>query len=259
MSPRLERKYGFDTIDFGKVLFWLKTNKDHYTKENERDVIHSIYFDTPDFRFYEDNLSGNTERLKIRFRWYSNTNRDVKLELKKRSFDTGTKDEFNVNDPEIVNFLRNLNHKNEGSNDKLTDYLYKVATEHQISVILALRLKPTLYTTYKREYFSASLYKRRITIDYDIKYGMIGSDKILNDSQCLVETKSSVTVTNQEYNMNQFPLFPNSLGPLAKNKIEQFHNIGLTQIRNSKYCSGVSKLMENGFYNLKLEPYYTGL
>lgn len=258
MTHRLEKKYTFNRCQYGKILYWLKTNENHYFEENEKDVIHSIYFDTPDFRFYEDNLSGNTERSKIRLRWYSNTKRGAVLELKNRYFDNGNKFKFNVDDLEAVNFLRGFNHKDANLDTKLINLVYDIARKSKISPILKLALKPSLFCTYKREYYAASMYDQRITMDYNIQYSAIGHKLTVSDNYCILETKSPVKVKNRETFVNQFPILSTAPRDFTQNYINKFHEIGLTQVRNSKYCTGISMLMENKVNKLKIEPYING-
>lgn len=109
--------------------------------------INNIYYDTADLKSFYQNVDGDPERKKIRFRWYDNQELTKgKLEIKKKHGALGTK-EF----PAVTFTDRN-------------------DLDQAIINATQLEVNPTLINQYHRAYYISMDGKFRITVDQDIKF-----------------------------------------------------------------------------------------
>ena len=68
---RYEIKFVLDNSRLADAMQWLYNNTTA-NKSYENRVVNSIYFDDVGFSSVRDNLSGITQRNKLRLRWYVN-------------------------------------------------------------------------------------------------------------------------------------------------------------------------------------------
>ncbi|MFA5308190.1 MAG: polyphosphate polymerase domain-containing protein [Dehalococcoidales bacterium] len=87
-AQRFERKYAVPPADSGLALALIR-QVCRPDKEYPRDLVHSLYFDTPDLDQYRRSESGEFRKDKVRIRWYNESpggtgEVPVYLELKSR-------------------------------------------------------------------------------------------------------------------------------------------------------------------------------
>ena len=70
---RYERKYYLTGEDYGYVRTLILNHPASFRTVFYPRVINNIYFDTPGFDFFYDNVNGQQLRKKIRIRWYDKT------------------------------------------------------------------------------------------------------------------------------------------------------------------------------------------
>ena len=154
---RIEKKFvlGKHKDDFLKKL--LLSNG--FNKQYPDRVINSIYMDTVNYDFAKDNISGISNRKKIRFRWYNQDLKKIYFEVKnKRNFNVWKnieKIEPSIDEKSLVGYLKkNLNNMifecNNNFNNKLV-----------------------LKTNYKRSYWLSNNKKIRATIDINLNANSI--------------------------------------------------------------------------------------
>lgn len=151
---RYERKYKVDNIALSVVLQTLKLHPASFRKIYPNRRVNNIYFDTPDYNTFQDNVDGVANRKKYRVRWYNDNPTDIqnpKFEIKIKSNQLGDKKIFPVQSFKI-NQTTNL------QNEVLAHCNNCIA------------LSPTLFNTYNRAYFGTSNGKFRITIDTNLAY-----------------------------------------------------------------------------------------
>ena len=68
---RYEIKFVLDNARLADVMQWLYNNTTA-NKSYDNRIVNSIYFDDVGFSSVRDNLSGITQRNKLRLRWYVN-------------------------------------------------------------------------------------------------------------------------------------------------------------------------------------------
>lgn len=152
---RYEHKSYSEQCSLDEVLALLHSHPYGFYQAYPDRVINNIYLDTPDDRFYNDNMIGVAQRIKWRIRWYGDVIKAVhpSLEIKIKSGLYGRKERYAL--PEF------------GLERALTDfssYLAKVDIDPSVAVSLSL-LQPTLLNRYCRQYFVSADQQYRVTLD----------------------------------------------------------------------------------------------
>nr|WP_279593799.1 VTC domain-containing protein [Pseudodesulfovibrio sp. S3-i] len=119
--------------------------------------VNNIYYDTPLFRFFSENVQGVPERKKIRIRWYGEAHlpNRCRFEIKRKNGLVGAKDVEQVDCS-----FDNLNDMPGIENVRVPDIF-----AHETASV-----GPTLLNRYRRRYFLSASEQFRATIDYDIFY-----------------------------------------------------------------------------------------
>ena len=194
MSFRIEEKLFFKSeniFEFRKFLS-KESAKILYTKR----VIKSLYFDNLKLDMYKDSIEGSVPRKKIRVRNYPNADdKNYYLETKISSVEGRFKTRKIITKDEFEDL------KKRG----ILDNIYGTCL-------------PNLYVTYEREY--AKINDVRISIDKNISYENFLTNQVYNDSNSIVELKTSI----------------------LKNLDELIKTFPFQKIRFSKYCFAVEKL-----------------
>ena len=194
MSFRIEEKLFFKSeniFEFRKFLS-KESAKTLYTKR----VIKSLYFDNLKLDMYKDSIEGSVPRKKIRVRNYPNADdKNYYLETKISSVEGRFKTRKIITKDEFEDL------KKRG----ILDNIYGTCL-------------PNLYVTYEREY--AKINDVRISIDKNISYENFLTNQVYNDSNSIVELKTSI----------------------RKNLDDLIKTFPFQKIRFSKYCSAVEKL-----------------
>lgn len=168
-STRREIKFKVFINDIGKLYSWLYGQS--FKKSYDDRCVNSIYYDTPNLDFANDNIIGQSKRIKIRARWYSkirenvfkdftNTNKNYKFEIKRKINRHSDKIVF----PKITCSLKNsINQRKIFLKQQLK---LKLINFKKLSSFI---LQDVVYVGYKREYYEHTLNpKLRFTIDKDI-------------------------------------------------------------------------------------------
>ncbi|MCO5190430.1 MAG: polyphosphate polymerase domain-containing protein [Anaerolineae bacterium] len=214
---RYELKFTIDATQLAQARSWLRLHPAGFVTAFPRRRVHNIYLDTPALTSLNGNLSGISERKKVRLRWYGDQRTTIRpiLELKTKHNLYGDKQrlaletELDLTQPWSV-ILRQLRES--------------VSAEWRSQ--LAAFTQPTLYNRYDRDYFVTGDGAIRATLDFNL----------FACSQRLA-TKP---------NLDR----PNSLPPLAvieikgdpnqSDRLEAIAaNLPIQRTRSSKYVTGV--------------------
>lgn len=181
--------------------------------------INSLYFDTINFDSIKDNLSGLSNRQKVRLRWYEKIiNEDPAfLEIKKRIGRLGCKDRYEIDS--LTN--KNINTK---SLNEIKNILFSFIFKNQC--LLDEIYLPTLFVKYDREYYETDFF--RITLDRNINYSDVS----------LYNKLDHFTPFQYKGYILEFKFKPDLKDTISK-KIKYFNIIPK---RHSKYLVGMSML-----------------
>lgn len=202
LMNRTETKYVFSTGKIPVLLDHLyKRYKILEIEKNRCFGYESIYYDTPEYLFYYQQVRGKLNRYKLRYRRYVSTGSSF-LEIKKKTNKNRTikwrianSQQANSFDTDATGFIR--------------DYLpYN-----------GLELKPVLINGFKRITMVCIESKERITLDYDLSFISTGGTRKELPFLSVMEIKS-----------DRHPV-RTQVGDLLKNK-------GIKPNGFSKYCIG---------------------
>ena len=219
-NGRYELKFILDESKYTDVIRWLNTTVPSRRSYPGR-FVNSVYFDDPEFTAVKDNLTGVSDRQKLRLRWYDspgNPSSKPKLELKVREGRLGFKHHFTLDSfPEDIYSLLFT---------KFTEQIKENITDNTDACkIFSTHLSPSLYVNYYRDYFEAP-FDLRITIDSKISYR-------LPDPFSCISKSISATYTHRIMEI-KFP-------PPEKNNVSRLlNNLHLIPKRHSKYLMGLS-------------------
>ena len=205
---------------------WIKLHKFNFFKEYEDRNVNNIYFDSFNYKAFNDNLSGLPSRLKIRYRWYGNLFSENKenegsLEFKFRKNIYGYKKVFKIKDLTL-----NLNSKWSDIKNKILN-----ALTPEYKILYNRNSEKILINQYKREYFISKNKKLRITLDKNIK---------IFDQRFTFE-KPNFRFKNytQDYSVIEFKF--NKEDKILLNDLDI--SVPIKASRNSKYINGVRSIL----------------
>lgn len=206
---RHEKKYKSENLHPEIVRQVIRNHPASFRKIFPDRQINNVYFDTPNYMAYTENVDGVSERRKFRVRWYGDDVRiirDPKLEIKIKSNQLGRKETFAVGDFTLDDF-KQLNQE--------------VSNHSQ----LRLQFIPTLINSYRRSYFGTSNGKFRITVDWDLRYfSLIRANRFTSYA-----IKEEATVLELKYDQ----AWDEKADPIMQ-------YIPFRQTKSSKYVSGLN-------------------
>lgn len=223
---RSEIKFVCYRNNYSLIKSWIKFHKYNFFKEYEDRNINNIYFDSLDYKAFDDNLIGLPSRLKIRYRWYGNLFSENKknegsLEFKFKKNIYGYKKIFKINDLtlNLSSTWREIKNKIQKS---LTQE-YKIIFDKNSEKILINR--------YKREYFISKNKKLRVTLDRNIQ--------IFDQRFASLKPNYKFKNFTQDYLVIEFKF--NKEDKMFLNDLDI--NIPIKASRNSKYINGVRSIL----------------
>ncbi len=154
-SFRHEKKYKSEQLHPEVVKQVIRNHPASFRKIFPDRQINNVYFDTPNYMAYTENVDGISERRKFRVRWYGDDVSIISkpnLEIKIKSNMLGCKETYPIK-----------------SSFDLEDFR---ALKKEVSAYsqLKLDLVPTLINSYQRSYYGTSDGNFRITVDSGLRY-----------------------------------------------------------------------------------------
>lgn len=223
-GQRFERKFITDYSE-NQAEVLIKQIPGFFSEIYNQRFINNIYFDTPDLKFFSENVLGKDSRQKFRIRWYGDLFGEIirpVLEVKIKSGLAGSKKSYILKP-----FIFQKNDKLESIKNSLaiSELPYEIAEEMK-------SLWPQLTNRYKRKYFRSYNKIFRITLDSNIQYFNINKhhnsfiNQIKDDSNRIIELKYDVENDNDAgFITNGFP-FRLSKNSKYVNGIEQVKFLG---------------------------------
>jgi len=214
---RFENKFVINNLHLSTLQSCIRNNPFIFSEIYQKRFINNIYFDTVNFKNYQDNIDGLKKRIKVRIRWYGRLSGKINnptLELKIKNGAVGYKvshrlNSFILNGPQdIENIQRQCINQVD---DNIAVYLNQ--------------LEPKVINRYLRYYYLSGDEFYRITLDDNLSYFPVFNnfDLLLKYNQ----TREKIIELKYPYRLN--------------NK-----NIGLTQYfpfrvtKSSKYINGIN-------------------
>jgi hypothetical protein len=154
---RYELKLVCDPHRLAQARSWIRLHPAGFVVAYPPRRVNSLYLDTPHLSSFDENLTGVSERQKLRLRWYGESVREIEavLELKQKRNLLGQKKrvqlscKLDLTSPwrEILGAVR-------------------ACVESDWRVLLQTADQPTLFNHYQREYYAAPDGALRVTLDY---------------------------------------------------------------------------------------------
>lgn len=226
-SLRIEKKYKVFLKDISKLYGFIYRSS-IFTSAYKIRNVGSLYFDTPSYDFAMSNMSGYSQRVKLRYRWYGECRARIlnnfiapgsnyRLELKRKS--------NSMSDKLILHeFFGDSGLEHQQLIKFMTGYVNGNAARNEF--IKLGELHPSVLISYDREYFEAfGSPDIRLTIDSNIRYTFpynFQASGLLSKDFVIVELK-----------------FPPSKQKIVEEIASAF---GFRVVRFSKYVAGLSKL-----------------
>ena len=223
---RSEIKFVCYKHNYPLIKNWIRFHKFNFFKEYDDRNINNIYFDSLDYKAFNDNLVGLPSRLKVRYRWYGNlfsndTKNEGSLEFKFKKNIYGYKKIFKINDLTL-----NLNSNWKDIKNKI---LKKLTPEYKI--LFDQNSEKILINRYKREYFISRDKKLRVTLDKNIE--------IFDQRTSLIKPNFRFKNFTQDHLVIEFKF--NKDDKVFLNDLDI--NIPIKASRNSKYINGVRSVL----------------
>ena len=205
---------------------WIKLHKFNFFKEYEDRNVNNIYFDSFNYKAFNDNLIGIPSRLKVRYRWYGNLFSENKknegsLEFKFKKNIYGYKKVFKIKDLTLSPSSNWRDIKNK---------ILKTLTP-EYKILFNRNSEKILINQYKREYFISKNKKLRITLDKNIK--------IFDQRFTFEKPNFKFKNYTQDHLVIEFKF--NKEDKILLNDLDI--NIPIKASRNSKYINGVRSVL----------------
>ena len=217
-SIRYERKYCLPAGTHNNLESIILRHPAFFKKTYPERQVNNIYFDTPDFDAFVDNIEGNTHREKIRIRWYGTDFPRIKnpvLEIKTKVGFAGGKIQRKLNSFKY-------------SKESFLQYIIKNKDVNNIFNIKCL--KPVIVNKYSRKYFISNDGNFRITIDTGVMYCLIRNT---TDDWLYIEPEIKHTIMELKYHPN------------VESVVSTITNyFPFRVVKNSKYANGIYLLYD---------------
>ena len=169
---RFEKKFHTNILGPADILDRVLSSRALFRKEHEARCVNSIYFDTPDLFFMQENLAGISNRCKVRVRWYGECMRvegspNIEIKVKKNAL--GFKYRY-----QLASVVKN-------QNAPISRLLQSVSREVHASpeLLFLTSLEPKILISYRRQYFISAGGDVRLTLDSNIYFSAIDANGAL--------------------------------------------------------------------------------
>lgn len=219
LNYRYERKFRSEFLTFDEIINYIDIHPALFSPIYQPRFVNNIYFDTHNFESLDDNITGNSNRYKVRIRWYGDLYQKIEkpiLEIKIKSGTVGTKLSYPLDSFEYSGNLSALNFNQIFSNSNLPDEI----------LLYVQNWLPSLVNSYYRIYFLSADEKFRITVDKDLIYGPVSSTMLPIK---MIDYLDSAAILELKYN---------SQDDIEAHKISSFFPMRAT--KNSKYVTGLT-------------------
>ena len=163
---RYERKFYSNDISVSQILNYFLTHSSSFKIAYPDRFVNNVYFDTNEFSMFRHGVEGDSQRIKVRMRWYGDMESSEiipTLELKRKFGHVGDKMKWNLSTFQTTQAML----KAAQQVDLLLD---SNANDYSILYTVLPQLRPVLINRYKRKYLISADQKYRVTIDTGMSY-----------------------------------------------------------------------------------------
>lgn len=218
---RFERKFAVD-LSPAELEMHIKLHPYFFKEIYHERWINNIYFDSQDYKNYNENVLGVSRRLKVRIRWYDDLFGNIEkpvLEFKIKSGMLGRKESYKLPPYFLPEHFETR---------QLHGFFNADLPEEVVAELK--ELQPALMNRYKRKYFLSSNKSFRITLDTDMQFFALKNfsnqitKKVENEDYNVIELK--YTYENEKEADRVSSVFP------------------FRVTKSSKYVDGMDRLKE---------------
>lgn len=218
---RHERKFLILELSLQELESIVKLHPHMFLERYRKRFVNNIYFDSMMLKNYLCNVDGNSERIKVRIRWYGNLFGFIEkpvLELKIKNGMLGRKESFPLSPFSLDQHF---------ATQKIMAIVKKSNVPDAVKKEMHY-LEPVLLNRYKRKYYSSIDKNYRITIDSDMVFYNMGRHNNSFLSR-MVDNQNLVLELKYDENMYRY--------------VEEITNrFPFRFTKNSKYVNGVEML-----------------
>jgi hypothetical protein len=179
LMNRVDTKFAFSALEFLELLPELRSNYKILEIEGTRTPFYeSLYLDDSGFTFFNDHHNGRTNRFKVRFRKYVESNL-IFLEIKHKY--KGRTDKRRIKVDEIPDELK----------EKHTNFIHGVVTTEP-------DLKPVMWNSFNRLTLVNKTENERLTLDFNLTFKW-SEKKITFDNLIIAELKQETVNRNSAF------------------------------------------------------------
>jgi hypothetical protein len=226
LMNRVDTKFAFSVTEFLQLLPELKSHYRILEIEGTRTPFYeSLYLDDSEFTFFRDHHNGRTNRFKVRFRKYVESNL-VFLEIKHKY--KGRTDKRRIKVDEIPSELK----------EKHTDFINGVVSNQP-------SLKPVMWNSFNRLTLVNKTENERLTLDFNLTFKW-DDHRILFDNLIIAELKQETVNRNSAFYelMKSKCIRPYRLSKYCIGSIELFGG----QLRHNRFKKKILKLKKINSY-----------
>ncbi len=204
---RYELKLPTESALLAQARSWIRLHPEGFGIAFPTRLVNNLYLDSPGLTNLAENLAGQSERRKLRLRWYGETPDPpvvkATMELKIKRGSVGDKRRVPLNNPLSLNW----------SYGRIMAALRSEAADEWRQWLLKAN-QPALINRYRRDYFVSSDSLIRCTLDYeqtffDQRYSVTPnlSYVLIANDQIVIEVKAPVALGERlERAMDCFPI-----------------------------------------------------
>ena len=221
---RYERKFFITELSKYEVECIVKIHPAIFSEIYHKRFVNNIYFDSYNLKNFRENIEGETDRIKIRIRWYGELFGYIKepvLEIKVKKEFLNKKISIPIK-PFILK-----------KDTKISDILNSFNDLQDSLVIDFNSLKPSLLNQYSRKYYQSCNGYYRITIDTDQSFYQVNKQ----NNFFLNRTTDKNTVILELKYAKEYDSEANHITTKFPFRIS----------KSSKYISGVEKVLQVTF------------
>jgi len=158
---RYERKYVTDKLKVEELEDYVLSHPGLFRQIYYPRQVMSIYFDTEELDYYQQNELGIQQRRKVRVRWYEHEGQSSVMQI-----------EVKIREGEVMKKAKFLLSKKVEEVD--LDEIRRLMEKKLMGLVAEVDLlKPVVVVGYERRYFLSKSLGVRITLDDDLRFQMV--------------------------------------------------------------------------------------